>query len=132
STDIFVIAPEGQSMYELAMERAHAYFEAGADCILVQGLQHPRVLRELANSVDGPVGVSMGMPTEIPLREFAEARMACVALGSSLMRSMLGTLRQRSLDLASFGDFTSLHRGAISANDLDALLLERPSTSEGG
>ncbi|MGD9867022.1 MAG: isocitrate lyase/phosphoenolpyruvate mutase family protein [Hyphomicrobiales bacterium] len=125
-TDVYLLAPEGGSPFEAALERSYRYFEAGADCLLVTGVQHPRVLSQLVAAADGPVAVALASPTPPPLSDFIEAGVACVTLGSSLMRGVLGNLRHRSQDLAAFGDFSGLQKGVISPEEMEELLAARP------
>lgn len=125
-TDIYLLAPDGGSSFEAALERSYRYFEAGADCLLVTGVQHPRLLSQLTAAADGPVAVALASPTPPPLSEFVEAGVACVTLGSCLMRSVLGNLRRHTQELAAFGDFTGLHKGAMSPEELEEILAGRP------
>lgn len=120
-TEVFLVAPLGQSPYDTAVERAQAYFDAGADCILVPGIQHPHVVERLVRNVDCPLGITISLSSAPDLIIYSEIGVSCVSLGSSMMRSLLGNLRVKAEELVTFGHFSHLDR-AIPQEELDALL----------
>lgn len=120
-TEVFQLGPLGQSPFDSAVERAEAYFDAGADCILIPGIQHVSVVQRLVQNVDGPISISIGLSSAPNVSEYADIGVSCVALGSSVMRSLLGTLRGKAEELLAFGHFTHLDR-AISQDELEALM----------
>lgn len=120
-TEAFLIEPPKQSPFETAVERAEAYFAAGADCISVPGLQHVQIIERLSAVIDGPLSITIGLTPAPDLKALGAAGVACVALGSSLMRSLLGTMRLKAEELAAFGHFTHLDK-AISSEELENLL----------
>lgn len=121
STEAFLLGARGQSSFETSVERAEAYFAAGADCILAPGVQHIQIAERLAGVIDGPLAVSIGLIPAPDLKSFSKAGVACVTLGASLMRSLLGTMRLKAEELMTFGHFNHLDR-AIPADELEALL----------
>lgn len=120
-TEVFQLGPLGQSPYESAVERAEAYFDAGADSILVPGIQHLRVVERLVQNINGPLSISIGLSSAPDLAEYASVGVSCVSLGSSMMRSLLGNLRSKAEELIAFGHFSHLDR-AIPQEELEAML----------
>ncbi|MGO9461243.1 MAG: isocitrate lyase/phosphoenolpyruvate mutase family protein [Rhodomicrobium sp.] len=120
-TEAFLIEPPQHSPFETAVERAEAYFAAGADCISVPGAQHIQLIERLSGQIDGPLCVTVGLTPAPDLKALAGAGAACVALGSALMRSLLGMLRYKAEELLAFGQFNNLDK-AIPEDALDELL----------
>ncbi len=120
-TEAFLLEPPQHSPFETAVERAEAYFAAGADCISVPGAQHVQLIERLSAQIDGPLCVTIGLTPAPDLKALAGAGAACVALGSALMRSLLGMLRYKAEELLAFGQFNNLEK-AIPENALNDLL----------
>lgn len=121
STDAFLLGPAVGSPFESAVERAEMYFAAGADCMFVPGVQQLQIVERLAAIVDAPLAISIEISTAPDLAAFADAGVACVMLGSGLMRSLLGMMRHKAEELRAFGSFSQLER-AIPTDELEALL----------
>jgi 2-methylisocitrate lyase-like PEP mutase family enzyme len=124
STESFLLgplAPLGHSAFEMTVERAEAYFAAGADCVLVPGVQHLQVLERLTAVIDGPLSISIAVTLAPDMKAFAKAGVASVTLGGSMMRSLLGAMRFKAEELLAFGHFTHFDR-AIPVDQLEALL----------
>jgi 2-methylisocitrate lyase-like PEP mutase family enzyme len=120
-TEAFLMEPLHHSPFETAVERAEAYFAAGADCISVPGVQHVQIIERLSGVIDGPLCVTIGLTPAPDMKALGAAGVSCVALGSTLMRSLLGTMRLKAEELIAFGHFTHLDK-AISAEELENLL----------
>jgi 2-methylisocitrate lyase-like PEP mutase family enzyme len=120
-TDAFLLDPPQQSPFETAVERAEAYFAAGADCMSVPGAQHIQLIERLAGQIDGPLCVTIGLTPAPDIKALSGAGAACVALGSALMRSLLGMLRYKAEELLAFGQFNNLDK-AIPEDALNQLL----------
>ena len=54
-------------------------------------------------------------------KTFSKAGASCIALGSALMRSLLGMLRYKAEEILAFGQFNNLEK-AIPVNSLNSLL----------
>lgn len=103
------------------MERAEAYFDAGADCVLVPGVEHVQIVARLASVVGGPLAITASQASAPDFHAYSEAGVACVTLGSSLFRTLLGTLRRKTEEVLTFGDFTALEQ-AIPSDEFEALM----------
>ena len=121
STEAFLLGPQVHSPFETSIERAEAYFAAGADCVLVPGLQHLQILEKLANVVDGPLAISIAYNPAPTIKEFADIGISCVTFGGSLLRSLLGIMRIKGEELLAFGHFNHLEK-TIPQNQLETLL----------
>ncbi len=120
-TEAFLLEPPQQSPFETAVERAEAYFAAGADCISVPGVQHVQIIERLSGQIDGPLCITIGLTPAPDTKALAAAGASCIALGSALFRSLLGTLRYKAEELLAFGQFNNLDK-AISVESLNTLL----------
>ncbi len=120
-TEAFLLEPPPHSPFETAVERAEAYFAAGADCISIPGVQHVQIIERLSGQIDGPLCVTIGLTPAPDVKALATAGASCVALGSALMRSLLGMLRFKAEELLAFGQFNNLDK-AIPVNSLNNLL----------
>jgi 2-methylisocitrate lyase-like PEP mutase family enzyme len=95
--------------------------EAGADCVLVSGVEHIQIVERLVHTMSGPLAISIAVSAAPNLDAYSAAGVACVTLGTSLLRSLLGNLRVKVHELASFGHFAHLDR-AIPQDELEELL----------
>ncbi len=120
-TEAFLLEPPPHSPFETAVERAEAYFAAGADCMSVPGVQHIQIIERLSGQIDGPLCVTIGLAPAPDLKALGAAGASCIALGSALMRSLLGTMRFKAEELLAFGQFNNLDK-AISVEALETLL----------
>jgi 2-methylisocitrate lyase-like PEP mutase family enzyme len=121
STEAFLLGGQVHSPFETSVERSEAYFAAGADCVMVPGVQHLQILEKLAGVVDGPLAVSVSYSPAPDIKEFASIGIACVTFGGSLLRSLLGKMRLKGEELIAFGHFNHLDK-AIPTVQLESLL----------
>jgi 2-methylisocitrate lyase-like PEP mutase family enzyme len=120
-TDVFLLevgAPERR--VELAVERARAYLEAGADCVYPIGALPRDWIAELASTTPGPINVLAG-PFAPSLVELAELGVARVSFGGGLMRAALGHVRSALRELLNQGTYALLQREALSGAEFDTL-----------
>jgi 2-methylisocitrate lyase-like PEP mutase family enzyme len=121
STEAFLLGAQVHSPFETSVERSEAYFAAGADCVMVPGVQHLQILERLAGVVDGPLAVSVGYSPAPDIKEFAAIGISCITFGGSLLRSLMGNMRLKGEELLAFGHFNHLDK-AIPLPQLEALL----------
>jgi 2-methylisocitrate lyase-like PEP mutase family enzyme len=121
STEAFLLGAQVHSPFETSVERSEAYFAAGADCVMVPGVQHLQILEKLAGVVDGPLAVSVSYSPAPDIKEFASIGISCITFGGSLLRSLLGNMRLKGEELIAFGHFNHLDK-AIPMQQLEALL----------
>ena len=121
STEAFLLGPKVHSPFETTVERSEAYFAAGADCVMVPGVQHLQILEKLASVVDGPLSISVGYSPAPEIKAFAGIGISCITLGGSLLRSLLGNMRLKGEEFLAFGHFNHLDK-SIPEDQLEALL----------
>jgi 2-methylisocitrate lyase-like PEP mutase family enzyme len=104
-----------------AVLRANRFLQAGADCVFVPGAADLATIRRLADEIDGPLNVVVGLgpvPSDIPAILDAGARR--VTVGGTIARSVMGYIRDcaRMLREQSSIGFVA---DQISGADLNAL-----------
>jgi 2-methylisocitrate lyase-like PEP mutase family enzyme len=95
-TDIFLKAPRethDAAMVEQALERGHAYAEAGASGFFVPGLADPDLLARVCEGSPLPVNF-ITFPGAPSAAEVAAAGVARISHGPFPYRTMLGALKQ--------------------------------------
>lgn len=121
SSEAFLLGAQVHSPFETTVERSEAYFAAGADCVMVPGVQHLQILEKLAGVVDGPLAISVSYSPAADIKAFADIGISCITFGGSLLRSLLGNMRLKGEELLAFGHFNHLDK-AIPLPQLEALL----------
>jgi 2-methylisocitrate lyase-like PEP mutase family enzyme len=79
--DVFLLKAGGVAE---ALERAHAYFDAGADCVYPIGLADHAAIAGFVEQAGGPVNVLV--TGETPPRELADLGVARISFGSFFFR----------------------------------------------
>ena len=82
-----------------ALERATAYFQAGADCVYPIFLSEPEALSAFVEGAGGPVNV-LAVPQAPPLAEFASLGVARVSYGGLLHREVMERFQRELRSLA--------------------------------
>ena len=97
-----------------ALRRAHAYLEAGADCVYPIALWEPDALRRFISEVRGPVNVAR-LPQSPSLAELAALGVARVSWGPLLYRDAMARFADQ---LASLQDVTQARLTAKPSRQL--------------
>ncbi len=111
---------DAQRATQEAIKRAHAYLEAGADCIFIFGVANKDVLSQLVQAIPGPVNLLAG-PGVPPVAELKLMGVRRLSLGSGAMRATLGTLEQISTELLQNGTYNKLSEKAVPYGELQQL-----------
>lgn len=93
--DVFLAADPGEAQRELvpdALRRAHAYLEAGADCVYPIGLWEEAQVSTFVAEAGGPANV-LAVPKAPPLPELAALGVARISWGGLLHRRTLEQFR---------------------------------------
>lgn len=122
-TDVYLDAvgtPERR--YDLVLERALAYRDAGADCVFIPGVRDRQIIARLVNDLKCPVNMlaGYGSPSALELEKLGVAR---VSLGSGPMRATLGLLRRMAEELKTSGTY-SLLEGAPAHGEVNRMMQE--------
>lgn len=79
---------------DAAIARANRFLQAGADCIFVPGAADLATIRRLADAIDGPLNVVVGLgpvPSDIPA--ILDAGVKRITVGGTIARSVMGFIR---------------------------------------
>jgi 2-methylisocitrate lyase-like PEP mutase family enzyme len=104
--DVFLAAfhaGSGQSQEELvpdALARAHAYLNAGVDCVYPIALWEADALASFVAGAEGPVN-ALGIPAAPPLNRLAELGVARVSYGTLLHRASMEGFAETLASLAT-------------------------------
>jgi 2-methylisocitrate lyase-like PEP mutase family enzyme len=101
-------APE--TRFDATMERAKAYFDAGADCVFVPGVIDAETIGGLVRAVGGPLNV-MAMPGAPDVARLAALGVARVSVGPAIAAAALGATRRAALELLGSGTYRELEQG---------------------
>jgi 2-methylisocitrate lyase-like PEP mutase family enzyme len=112
-----------------AVDRANAYYAAGADCLFVPGVTDLTHIEALADGIDGPLNV-LGGPGAPPIADLGDVGVARVSVGSGPMRATLGFLRALGDELRDEGTYDHM-RDAVPYDDLHEVLSASLERREG-
>lgn len=107
-TDVFHVnaGPESERPAE-ALRRAHAYLEAGADCIFLFGHPELSVVAELAGTIKAPVNI-VGRPGMPNMSELERLGIARVSTAGGAAMATLATVRDVAQSLFETRGFDRL------------------------
>jgi 2-methylisocitrate lyase-like PEP mutase family enzyme len=128
-TDVFLAAAGApETRFGETIRRAHAYSEAGADCLFVPGVTDGEVISELVRAVRGPLNI-LAAPGAPPVAELQRLGVARVSTGSAFMRCCFARARDVARDILTTGSWESLLNNTISYREMNELAGERPEDS---
>ncbi len=120
-TDAFhLLGLEPRAQLKLALERAGAYREAGADCVFVPFVRDAATIGELAKEIDGPVNI-LATPGGPGVAELARLGVARVSVGSGPHRATLALIRRIATELREEGAYDSFMKDTIPYPEANAL-----------
>lgn len=92
-TDLFLQNPAERhaALIEDALQRAHIYQQAGAECFFVPGLANPGLIGAICRESPLPINI-MASPRTPPLAELARSQVARVSHGPFPWRNVMGAL----------------------------------------
>jgi len=121
-TDAYLLdTVKDQDRFSIAIERARAYRQAGADCIFVPGLRDIEVIKELLRTSPGPINILAG-PGSPSVGDLARAGVRRISLGSSPHRAALGLLRTIAQELIGPGTYDQLSKFVIPYDEVNELI----------
>ncbi|MGW8821339.1 isocitrate lyase/phosphoenolpyruvate mutase family protein [Paenibacillus sp. JNUCC32] len=99
------------------IKRAHAYLEAGADCIFVPGIQEISDIQTLRHEISCPINVlaGPGMPSANELEALGIQR---ISTGSGPFRAAISLLHRMGHEILEEGTFEHMTLGVLSYDDL--------------
>jgi len=123
-TDVYLACDDDPlALFRQAVDRAHAYREAGADCVFVpdMGKLDRETMAELVREIDAPLNIIAGAHTP-PILELEELGVARVTVGPRPMRAALAMLRNIARELARSGTYELMTRETLSYADVNGML----------
>jgi len=105
---------------EHTVQRARAYFEAGADCIFPI-LAPGGAIAALAREIEGPINVMVDAETA-PIAELERLGVARVSFGSGPMRAAMATARKIAQEIAQRGTYETLLRDQIPTAEINQMM----------
>lgn len=102
---------------EETIKRAHAYQEAGADCIFVPGIQEISDIRTLRKEISCPINVlaGQGMPSANELEALGIQR---ISTGSGPFRAAISLLHRMGHEILEKGTFEHMTSKVLTYDDL--------------
>lgn len=111
--DSFVAGLDSADALEDAVQRAHAYIAAGADCIYPIGASDSAVIRQLHARIPAALNI-LGSPAAPPLAELREIGIQRVSLGPFVFRALLQKFADVIDTLQTTGDYpTGMSGGEV-------------------
>jgi 2-methylisocitrate lyase-like PEP mutase family enzyme len=100
-TDLFLYAEDPKAVLEEAIERAHAYLAAGADCVYPILIRTADVFATFIDAVSPAAVNAIYLPGGPSLSALGELGLARISLGTGLWRMATSSLRQTLGELAT-------------------------------
>jgi 2-methylisocitrate lyase-like PEP mutase family enzyme len=119
--DVFLRAiGQPEDRLALAIQRANAYLQAGADCVYPIGILDHTTIASLVQAIHGPINL-LGGPYALPLSACEQLGVARVSLAGGVMRSVLGHIRTIAHELLEHGTYDHMTGAALSSAEFKAL-----------
>lgn len=117
-TDVFLYeGADSADAIKRAIERANAYWRAGADCLFPIGVTDPPVVADLAAAIDGPINVLAFGPDAPGPSRLERLGVARVSTGAGPMHTSMASLRQFGEAVLATGEFPALTGERVSRWD---------------
>jgi len=100
--------------------RGQAYAAAGADCIVIPGVQDGEQIARLVTEIDAPINVLAG-PATPSVGELEAIGVARLSIGGGAMRATLALIRDIATELHGQGTYRALFRETLTWVEMDAL-----------
>jgi 2-methylisocitrate lyase-like PEP mutase family enzyme len=126
-TDVYLLPNNKKSdRLGLTIQRAHAYRDAGADCIFVPdfGDLDTETIRALVKDIDAPLNVIAGEHTP-PLPKLEELGVARVTFGPRPMRAALALVRRIAREWKETGTYSEMLADTLSYGEVNQMF-EKP------
>lgn len=122
-TDVYLLSDNAPAdRLRETVKRAHAYCEAGADCIFVPdiGQLDKDTIAGLVREIPAPVNVIAGETTP-PLAQLEEIGVARVSFGPRPMRALLALLRKIVREWRETGTYTTMLADTLSYSEVNQM-----------
>jgi 2-methylisocitrate lyase-like PEP mutase family enzyme len=122
-TDAFHLAHlPVEERFALAVARANAYYEAGADCLFVPFVTDAGIIKQLAAEIAGPINIlaTVGSPTVGELSALGVRR---ISLGSGPCRAAMARARKLAIEIRDHGTYHAMLDDTIPYPEMNALFI---------
>jgi 2-methylisocitrate lyase-like PEP mutase family enzyme len=106
--------------FEETVRRAHAYRDAGADCIFVPLVNDAATIGRLARSIDAPLNV-LAVAGTPPAAELQALGVARVSVGSGPMRATFALMQRIARRMKDEGTFTAFTEDTVPLREVNRL-----------
>ena len=120
-TDVYWLSiGEKEKRFQLVIDRAHAFIQAGADGIFVPGNLPKVTYIELVKSIDAPLNV-LPSKTNYTVDDLKNIGVARMSLGSGPVRSSIALIKEIAMELYSKKTLNTMFNTSISYEDANKL-----------
>ena len=120
-TDVYWLSiGDKEKRLQLAIDRANAYIEAGADGIFIPGNLTKDTLKDLVKSIDAPLNV-LPSKTNYSIHDLKNIGVTRMSLGSGPVRSSLAIIREISTELYTNKTLNTMFTTTISYEDANKI-----------
>jgi 2-methylisocitrate lyase-like PEP mutase family enzyme len=114
-TDLYWLGGSGDAVFAETVERAQAFYEAGAGSIFIPGVKDAETIGRLVAAIDVPVNVLAGVGSP-DIATLASLGVRRVTFGASMARAAYATLEQAANEVATKGTYGFMASGAGHAD----------------
>ena len=120
-TDVYWLSiGEKEKRFQMAIDRATAYIEAGADGIFIPGNLTKELLKDLVTSIDAPLNV-LPSKTNYSINDLKDLGVRRMSLGSGPVRSSIAIIKEISDELYSNKTLKAMFNTTISYEEANKL-----------
>ena len=129
-TDVFLlgVGPK-EGRLDLAISRANAFREAGADCLFVPGVRDGQRIGEMAKRLNGPLNILAG-PGAPPVAELERMGVARVSVGSWPGLVAMTNARKAGRELLGAGTYTFIPTDTITYPEANEIMQRRGAKAD--
>jgi len=113
-----------EQRFRNTIDRAHAYKEAGADCIFIPGVVDAQLIESLVKNISGPINI-LAVSNTPPVGVLEELGVARVSLGSGPARACATLARRIGRELLAQGSYSSFTQDAMTYEEMNSLFRKR-------
>ncbi len=111
---------EKEKRFQLAVDRANAYVDAGADGIFIPGNLTKEILKDLVASIDVPLNV-LPSKTNYTINDLKNIGVARMSLGSGPVRSSLAIIKEIATELYTKKTLDTMFKTTIPYEEANKL-----------
>ena len=123
--DVYLLGVgDREQRFRNTIDRAHAYKEAGADCIFIPGVVDAQLIESLVKNISAPINI-LAVSNTPPVGVLEELGVARVSLGSGPARACATLARRIGRELLAQGSYSSFTQDAMTYEEMNSLFRKR-------